>query len=81
MKNIFREKFSRHPNLRFRDFHQNPNDEISDFHQIYFFWKIFFIEKKNREFLIFLQIHPISFYVTKYDHITPNRLGGSSRTK
>ena len=83
MKNVFRENFSRHPNLRFRDFHQNPNDEISDFHQNYVFWKIFFIEKTrfSRKCIFFLQIHPISFYVTKYDHITPNRLGGSSRTK
>ena len=78
MNNIFQENFSRHPNLRFRDFHQNPNDEISCFHQNDVFWKIFFIEKTrfSRNFLFFLQIHPISFYVTKYDHITPNRLGG-----
>ena len=54
-----------------------------DFHQNYVFWKIFFIEKTcfSRNFYFFLQIHPISFYVTKYDHITLNRLGGSSRTK
>ena len=77
MKNIFREKNSRHKNLRFRHFHQNLNDEISDFPRKYFFIKIFFIEKKrfSRKFIFFLQIHAISFYVTKYDHITPNSLG------
>ena len=46
MKNIIRENFSRHPNLRFRDFHQNPNDEISDFHQIFFLGNIFHRKKK-----------------------------------
>ena len=47
MKIFFEKNFLDIPNLRFRDFHQNPNDEISDFHQNYFFWKIFFIEKKS----------------------------------
>ena len=82
MKNIFREKFSRQKNLRFRDFHQNPNDEISDFHWNYFFWEIFFIEKKNsRNFLFFLQYHTISLYATRYEILTPHSLGGSSRIK
>ena len=82
MKNIFREKNPRHKNRRFRHFHQNLNDEISDFPRKYFFIKIFFIEKKIfPEKMFFLQIHAISFYVTKYGHITPNSLGGSSRIK
>ena len=47
MKNIFREKISRHPNLRFRYFHQNPNDEISDFHRKLCFLENIFHRKKK----------------------------------
>ena len=83
MKNIFREKILDQKIWDFVIFINISMTKSQIFLEKCFSSKYFSSKKKSfsRKFLFFLQIHAISFYVTKYGHITPNSLGGSSRIK
>ena len=77
MKNIFEK-------TRFHHWDFDENHEISDLGvEKIFLEKYFSSEKKSvsRKFLFFLQYHTISLHATQYESLTPNSLGGRSRTK